>query len=369
MPLEPPTSLEKQWGVDKQNQWKQMRVNSIAKAVNKYKEDHPSFQELYDFLTQERVDIAKVLSPRVAFEIATARRTDARANLEQAFATMIADEETYADFLPALQQSFNEMTKHVKAQKSKFLGSMMNGLDDRDTIKSAEVIDIKYGDTPYSKLTRLQFKNSQGEEKVWIRINHTPGTSIPDIMDKVARIYDSLPDLKTDYEKIQAIKAICWHLAHAMPRVRGSAAICEMMMETLLQVNGIPYTAAKPPVTMDLIAIFCYSPEDFANKIVLNPEIELKHELGKFLEKNKGFMNKINIFSKVNDDVLSAAVKLQQHMSGKNVEFTAEEINVMRSEPLKNILQHYPVDALMKYVDKGKEVEKSEPGIERIQSK
>jgi hypothetical protein len=102
---------------------------------------------------------------------------------------------------------------------------------------------------------------------------------------------------------------------------------------------------------------------------VLNPEIELKHELGKFLEENKGLLNRINIFSKVNDDMLNAAVKLQQQMDGKKVDFIDKEIKAMQAEPLKKLLQHYNTDILMKYVHREKEVERNEPGIERIKIK
>lgn len=287
----PYNSLQTQWGEDKQARWNEMRSESIA-ALKSYMNDkpQPTFQEAYQYAIDLRVHIAKELSPHLANQIAYSRKNDKQVgSMEMPYITPVLNEGTYKDFLPALAERFDAMKKesgpnveHTQYDSPFF--RVGYGLSKEFQGKEKEGITIKHDGIEYSTINQLDVKrigSNELEATKPFNISHTPSKNVPLIMEKVAALNQKLDGMNADdpAAKIKVIKEMMWHMAHAMPQKRGSAAIGEMYFEALLQKHNIEYTGKNSKMPVDLIALFSTSPENFSKGFSINPEIEKKAEM------------------------------------------------------------------------------------------
>src|SRR3990167_197434 len=266
-------SLSKAWGIDKQDRWQALKQEAINDAVIEYlRKPHPAFTDLYSFLVKKRVVIAQELSPDISDKIKTSRQE----NLYEFATTIIGNNNKYSDYFQLLTDRYNLFTTGDNDCKSKIPDVELSTLYYifQEDILSGKEIEITAGDITYSSLLKVKACNSSGKENEYIGIAHTPASNVPAIMDRIEVLYQLLINEQNSSNKIKLIKEITWHLSHAMPQQRGSAAICEMLLEVLLKGNSITRTEPRPSLPLDIIALFSRTPEEFSKDYIINLEIE-----------------------------------------------------------------------------------------------
>src|SRR5437868_12093079 len=99
-----PNSLEKNWGADKQDEWRVRREKAIQEAMEYYQKNSPGFDDFYNFVVGKRIEIAKSLSPELVNDISKERKLF----VDQA-STPLLHVGTYADFRPFLLGEFDAL--------------------------------------------------------------------------------------------------------------------------------------------------------------------------------------------------------------------------------------------------------------------
>jgi len=99
-----PDSLVKKWGVDKQDRWNEMRNEAIKNAAAKLQDADVKFNDFYEHLVSQRVNIANELSPEISAQINLGRT---QTNLNHM--TTVGSEGAYKDYLGTLNGFFNDL--------------------------------------------------------------------------------------------------------------------------------------------------------------------------------------------------------------------------------------------------------------------
>lgn len=281
-------SIQKSWTSKggSREQWLKLREDAINRAVEVYKAktDMP-LRDLYAFLTEQRAIISEDLSQGITREIKQ-NRSDPRF----AMGSTKMYGSVYEHFRQSLVEEFDRLAitnvqiNEIDVKNDKFTDPLtINHVlrMKQNEIKTEKIpfLTIELNGIEYSSLYKVTLPDGEPA----IVIVHTDGLQLNKIMEVVNDLNDSLKHEKNPEEKIRIIKKIAWYLFQAMPQKRGSAAIGEMVMETLLRANDINYdsihVAGGIEAPYDIIALFTKSPEEFVNKITINLIDE--HELSK----------------------------------------------------------------------------------------
>ncbi|MGQ3887514.1 hypothetical protein ACQUW5_00605 [Legionella sp. CNM-1927-20] len=160
-------------------------------------------------------------------------------------------------------------------------------------------------------------------------------------------------------KKSELIKEIVWHLAQGMPCYRGSAAICEILYEALLNVNNLTnFSNSKTnDIPLDLKIIFTSSPIEFSRLVSIQPKPyngsfnQLKESLTNFIQNQTTKENSSTTFfssqaasnkTQFIEAEVIVAQKIFELLDGNlEIIFTSEEKQILESGVLAQLLDSY----------------------------
>ena len=289
------TLVATNWDTNKQNEWITSKARAITEAAEHLTNGNPDFESFYNFLIAKRANIANELTPMLVSDINTRR--------EQPFHTTISSENGYADYLYSVTELFDDLfdkaklsDKNDEDKENPGMANMMaihyfsiSPVSKKDNkkiaLKGYTCADVNNNDTTYSKIYKFTIqKEGDAHPSTLIVISHPDGARAQKALTEASKIFHELQTNSnlSDPEKIEKIKQIAWHAFHAMPQKRGSAAIGEMLIESLLKYHKINFKLERkielPPgkdaPSIDLIAILSATPEIFSQRVKLNSDLE-----------------------------------------------------------------------------------------------
>ena len=246
-------------------------------------------RELCGFLALKRKEIAKA-SNSEEFYLFGAPRED----VESGAWTRIVSPK-YGDFITPLKKKYDELTKKLKQNENTTAAKYLNLTREQKEayasgnvelyqslqIQKAELektssmlpvpdesfdiaVSIFHNGDPYTVI---------GEIEGGFLLLHSPTESIEKAFSKIEPVFKKIMDANdyfTNEEKfkelIQDIGLVAWHIYHAMPYHRGSAAIVEMMICSLLKYKQIQLPRYNEDVICDLKAMYEPDPEKFSTE-------------------------------------------------------------------------------------------------------
>src|SRR5436189_3368490 len=101
-------SLQKAWGIDRQDNWQFLKKLTVLAATKYYQQDNPTYNEFYQFIANKRHEIATALHQDDAHLMGVFR------NPSKFMVTHMSDEGRYASYFPYLLKRYEEIkTKTV----------------------------------------------------------------------------------------------------------------------------------------------------------------------------------------------------------------------------------------------------------------
>lgn len=331
------------WKQTSQKRWyeeteivKNQLVERLAKSA--------TFDQLYEFLIEQRVRVAielgqtEKIAVKDILKSRVADLTDTASNEFKIGYTPFLQEYQRSGTFEDYQYFFNDCAPREVLIKGR--DELLTSLNCQSLIEITDKLElgdptrmsvISYKDTAYSRL--IEFYDPDTDTKLGSTdylIIHTMPEQVAVALSRAKELFVKLNDGSarwSDFEKILLMKEMMWHLAHAMPQVRGSAAIHEWLLEGLLKFHGIELDSINT-LKFDLIALFTPTPEKFDEKFEINESIERRyHE----------FISELTSYA--DNDAVNHFLSIIRHEPSKKL--TADEIKILRNGALGVILKKY----------------------------
>ncbi|WP_419418494.1 hypothetical protein ACNVED_07975 [Legionella sp. D16C41] len=342
------------WNPDKQAAYefiKKLSIQAVTNQVGKCK----NFEDLYNFTAGLRKKIAELLNQPDKNDLGRLRVPKSTSDTMK---TIIDNSGRYASFYNDILILFKQIEEKYKLEKG--ANSVLHyGISDIKKINSVGYHIVEYNGITYSTLNLIHAQDKNNADVTYLRIDHTNDRDLPKIFAVVDTIYNRLSENISDSEKSELIKEIAWHLAQGMPCFRGSAAICEILYEALLNINNLINISSSEPndIPLDLKAIFTASPVEFSRLVSIQSKqyqgtfSKLKQALTDFSQIQTGKEEPSFTFflpqgqaSKIIPTELetNAAKKILALLEGNlDITFTSEEKELLEKGALAQLLDSY----------------------------
>lgn len=345
-----PTSLEKSWGIHKQAAWRLLKLITVSNAYLLYLTNSPSFINFYQFIAERRHLIAKVLAQPIGNKAGKLRNPQ-EPEPKQFVTPIMGDKEieTYSSYHTHIlsmvdtlyrQAHRNSEKKSIRLTAASFPW-FLRSIDkcDINVLHQKNDLLIQFNGINYSRISSFTILDND-MEKECLAILHTKASEIPKILDIVENLYQEFKNPTfTLGKKIEILKKMVWHLSHAMPCERGSAAITEIILEALLNSINIQYIPSDdfPP---DLAAIFTETPQKFSESFIINTNCNFKSPIFEAI-------SQINNFIESLDEKKVKRRKQEEELDEETLKNTAEKIINLLSGKLATITNFSNEDKLI----------------------
>lgn len=332
-------SLTNAWNPEQQDSWQVLKQETIAAAKALFKKGKPSFMTLYRFLADARHQIAVTLQQE-SLEYLGILRDEHCEYIDTPITLLHPGAGRYASFFPCLANRYQALSQCLPLDhESVGLAYLLLGAKQEQDIKAVNYLNLEHDGlqlTCFYTVTGVEGQTPIG----WYGLVHTPRTQLKAIFERLEGLYQQL-DVDHVEGNSKVLKEIIWYLAHAMPCVRGSAAILEMMIHLLAETFAIEFDYPESAVPIDLIALFTVSPEAFNASFHLTPMADLKKELRQIIQEGKN-----SPFFCSQNPALTAARKLLHWINGSTDSFTPKEIACLNTPGslLNERVRHYQLN-------------------------
>ncbi|QRN02508.1 hypothetical protein GH742_00680 [Legionella sp. MW5194] len=332
-------SLTQAWNPNQQDNWKALKREAISRAKTLFIKGKPSFMTLYRFLAEARHQMAVTLQQE-SLEYLGILRDEHCEYIDTPLTLLYPEKGRYASFFPCLADRYQQLSQCLPLnQESVGLAYLLFGANQEQTIKAVNYLSLEHDGLQLTCFYTIT--GFEGQKPItWYGLVHTPRTQLKAIFARLEDLYQQL-DANHLENNGKVLKEIIWYLAHAMPCVRGSAAILEMMIHLLAETFTIAFDYPECAVPIDLVALFTVSPEAFDASFHLTPMADLKKELHQIIQDGKN-----SPFFCSQNPALTAARKLLSWINGATDSFTPEEIECMNTSGslLHERIRHYQLN-------------------------
>lgn len=332
-------SLINAWNPSQQGTWKALKQDAMTKAKTLFTKEKPSFLTLYRFLADARHQIAVTLKQKSLQDLGVLRDEHCT-YIDTPVTVLNPDAGRYASFFPCLGDRYQGLSQSLPLnQESVGLAYLLLGARKEQKIQAVDYLNLEYDALQLTSFYTI--KGLDGKKPIaWYALVHTPRTQLRAIFERLEVLYQQL-DRDDAVGNDKVLKEIIWYLAHAMPCVRGSAAILEMMIGLLAETFAIDFDYPEHAVPIDLIALFTASPDAFNACFHLTPMADFKKELRQLLAESKHCA-----FFCSQTLQLTAARKLLNWINGSTDPFSPEEIACMNTpgSALNERIRHYQLN-------------------------
>ncbi|KTC98637.1 Avirulence protein [Legionella erythra] len=351
-------SLINAWNPSQQDTWKVLKQEAMTKAKMLFIKEKPSFLTLYRFLADARHQIAVSLKQE-SLEYLGILRDEHCEYIDTPITLLHPDQGRYASFFPCLADRYQSLSQCLPLnQESVGLAYLLLGAKQEQDIQGVDYLNLEHNALQLTCFYTV--RGMKGKNPIaWYALVHTPRTQLQAIFERLEALYQQL-DIDNSAGNGKVLKEIIWYLAHAMPCVRGSAAILEMMIGLLAETFAIDFDYPEHAVPIDLIALFTPSPDAFNACFHLTPMADLKKELRQILEECKH-----SAFFCNQNPQLAAARKLLNWINGSTDPFSPEEMTCINTpgSALNERVRHYQLNGSLPLLTRSNGTALTSPGL------